>query len=77
MKNHRAVCAARDAGFVEYSGLPGKVKTGCMNTPKQKSKYCSLHSCADENDVGIQGKVIEMVLSKKTTRNNTFYLVCF
>ena len=31
------------AGFVEYSGLPGRVRTGCPNTPAYKSPYCSLH----------------------------------
>lgn len=43
MKNRRHVCNARDAGYIEYPGLPGKVKTGCMLTPEYKSKYCSEH----------------------------------
>ena len=26
MKNHRSVCAASEAGYIEYDGLPGRVK---------------------------------------------------
>ena len=43
MKNRRHVCNARDAGYNEYPGLPGKVKTGCMMTPEYKSRYCNQH----------------------------------
>ena len=43
IKNHRDVCLATYAGYVEYKGLPGKVQTGCPNTPAHKSPYCSLH----------------------------------
>ncbi len=40
IKNHRDVCKARDAGYTEYEGLPGSIKTGCMNTPSVKyTKY--------------------------------------
>lgn len=42
MKNCRDVCAADDAGFIEYVGLPGQVKTGCMETLQQCSIFCSL-----------------------------------
>ena len=43
MKNRRAVCLAKDAGFVEYTGLPGHTKTGCMALPHYKSRYCQQH----------------------------------
>ncbi len=43
MKNHRDVCCATYAGYAEFSGLPGRVRTGCPNTPAFKSPYCSLH----------------------------------
>jgi len=43
MYNCRHVCNAKDAGYVEYPGLPGKMKTGCMRTPEYKSRYCSEH----------------------------------
>ena len=44
MKNNREVCYASSAGYAEFSGLTGKVCTGCPNTPAHKSRYCSLHS---------------------------------
>ena len=66
MKNSRQVCAASDAGFVEYDGLPGMVKTGCMNTPDQKSRFCAAHKpCQLLSDDC--NRVIEMIVSKKTT----------
>lgn len=44
MKNNCEVCSATKAGYAEFSGLTGKVPTGCPNTPAYKSRYCSLHS---------------------------------
>ena len=57
MKNHREVCFAKDAGFIEYNGLPGKVKTGCPNTPDLKSRFCALHRpiAADTQEVQLTG----------------------
>ena len=43
MKNHRNVCYADKAGYVQYEGLPGRLCTGCPNTPAYKSPYCNLH----------------------------------
>ena len=43
VKNHRSVCAATDTGDIEYTGLPGPIKSGCTNTPEQTSRFCSLH----------------------------------
>ena len=79
MKNHRDVCAAEDAGFVEYIGLPGRVKTGCMESPKQCSKFCSNHmthhaQCSGSS-VQSQAKIVEMILRKKETRSSTLYEV--
>ena len=83
MKNSRDVCAAQHAGFVEYSGLPGRVTTGCMETPEQCSKYCSRHKprqsvrhCINDDQKN-QGGVIEMITAKKSTRTNTFYQVLY
>ena len=48
MKNRRDVCFAKDAGFVEFEGLPGLIKTGCTASPAYKSQYCDLqknHAC--------------------------------
>ena len=43
MKNRRDVCYAKDAGFVEFDGLSGSIKTGCQATPAYKSRYCDHH----------------------------------
>jgi hypothetical protein len=87
MKNHRQICSATDAGYTTFDGLPGKVKTGCINSPDHKSWYCTLHSpnisvsCpfSDDGDelfemTNHEGP-IAMILSKRTTRQNTFYKV--
>ena len=43
-ENSREVCSAKLAGYCEYAGLPGKIQTGCPNTPVPKSRYCLLHA---------------------------------
>lgn len=43
MKNRRDVCYAKDAGFIQFDGLPGSIKTGCPETPEFKNRYCSHH----------------------------------
>ena len=40
MKNRRDVCMAKDAGSIEYPGLPGHIKSGCTASPK----FNSLHA---------------------------------
>ena len=40
-ENRRDVCYAKDAGFIQFDGLPGLIKTGCTSTPAFKSHYCS------------------------------------
>ena len=35
---------ATEAGYAEFEGLPGRVRTGCPNTPKLKSRFCDLHT---------------------------------
>ena len=85
MKNHRDVCLATEAGYVEYLGLPGRVKTGCANTPDFKSRYCSLHKPtaivshqedADMANAQMIGNQVGVILRKKSTRAQTFYHVC-
>ena len=44
MKNQREVCLAKDAGYVSYPGLPGRIKTGCMASPAFKSRFCPNHT---------------------------------
>ena len=81
-KNNRPVCAADEAGYVQYEGLPGKVKTGCMNTPLQTSTFCAHHyprvmeaQCSDEPKQKIQYRVVESILQEKQTRNGCYYQV--
>ena len=68
---------------MEYMNLPGKVKTGCMNSPEQQSIFCSLHkprqmklhnSMCSTTKESIHG-VVESILKKKETRNGTYYEV--
>ena len=40
LKNRRAVCAASEAGYLQYPGVCGTIKSGCQLTPLQTSKYC-------------------------------------
>lgn len=42
-KNRRDVCYAKDAGFIQFDGLSGSIKTGCTATPTYKSRYCAKH----------------------------------
>jgi hypothetical protein len=88
-KNFRDVCKARDAGYVEYKGLQGIVKTGCMNSPKLQSRFCELHTenigtvtphqlDADSTDSqSVQEEsVVAMIMGKRSTRSDTYYQVC-
>ena len=34
---------ATEAGCIEYSSLPGSIKSGCTNSPKYKSRFCEQH----------------------------------
>lgn len=91
MKNHRDVCKAKHAGFVEFDGLPGQIRSGCQKTPDFKSRYCSLHkprACvlSDPRNDGAGTSctadkadegIVQMVLEKKTTRTSTYYKVCY
>ena len=85
MKNYRDICMAKDAGFVEFRGLPGYIKTGCQHTPAYKCRYCEKHmnqaitQSATEGDhlqVDAEGEaIVEMIIDKKVTRNETHYKV--
>lgn len=88
-KNYRDVCNAREAGFIEFEGLEGVVKTGCMNTPLLKSRFCELHapsvSLREDVDPGAdsergtsdKGKegVVAMIMGKRDTRSGSYYQV--
>ena len=67
---------AKYAGFIEFEGLEGSVATGCMRTPAYMSRYChehSLQACKESADNPEQ--VVEVIVGKKTTRNETYYQV--
>ena len=82
---------ARDAGYTEYVGLPGAIKTGCMNTPQKKSRHCSLHTvtaCVQRSHISASddeapdnlemitgNQIVEVLLDKKVTRKCTYYKV--
>lgn len=79
---------AREAGYIEYEGLEGKIKTGCMNTPEQKSQYCTLHKpracdpttrhCSEETPpepLARDRGIVQLILEKKATRTATYYKV--
>ena len=93
-KNRRDVCAATEAGFIEYGSLPGMIMTGCQHTPMQSSPFCCEHaprvsvtmpvSDTDNTETmpgsmteKAQHKAAEKILSKKETRNKTYYQVQF
>lgn len=79
LKNHRDVCSAKEAGYVTFQGLPGRVKTGCALTPEIKSRYCTLHKprvCAKPLDDGSSEEdIAEMILEERVTRSETHYKV--
>ena len=90
MKNHRDVCAAKEAGYADFNGLPGKVKTGCPNTPQLKSRYCPNHtptsfkSSPASNDpdspstsTASHSEEVQLayIVGKRETRQTTLYQV--
>ena len=91
MKNRRDVCFAKDAGYIQFDGLSGSIKTGCPASPAFKSRYCLDHvnqACtlvqseeidedlaADYHPNNDREVVAEMILAKKTTRKQTYYQV--
>ena len=80
MKNRRDVCAANEAGFVEYEGLPGMIKTGCQLSPVSYSKYCFEHAPRISTRTQDQlpdsrEEVIRLITAKKETRTGIYYQV--
>lgn len=90
MKNHRAVCSATHAGYIEYQDLPGQVRSGCQNTPAFESSFCSVHmpvlampqrlQTESDNSVTLEIRKTEeepvgIITNKRQTRNSTLYQV--
>jgi len=81
MKNRRDVCAASEAGYIHYEGLPTFIKTGCQHSPGYCSKYCFEHAPriavfeeSSVNNAGYEG-VVKIITAKKETRSGVYYQV--
>ncbi len=89
MKNHRDVCFASNACYVEYQGLHGRVRSGCPNTTCHKSRYCTVYKptiaiSQQEQEVGtstlssmISEDKVGMIIGKRNTRQSTLYEVSY
>ena len=88
MKNRRDICAASEAGYIEYKSLPGTIKTGCQLSPMRTSKYCFNHaprvskvcaqdctSTSESTGSASEEGIVKVLLAKKVTRNSTLYQV--
>ena len=76
------MCAATEAGYLEYDGLEGKIKTGCPMTPLQTSRYCYHHatrvSKQEVQQSTMQNEeegIVKVIISKKETRSGVYYQV--
>ncbi len=74
MKIHRPVCGAKDAGCVEHDGLPGKVKTRCMNTTEQRSFFRANHKPRTDQTES-SNAVVEFITGRRQLRNTCSYQV--
>ena len=82
MKKKRDICAATNAGFTEYEGLPGAIKTGCQKSPGYQSRYSYDHSpriarmssYMEQQSTSTEG-VVAMISAKKQTRSGIYYSV--
>uniref|UniRef100_A0A7M5TT31 Uncharacterized protein n=1 Tax=Clytia hemisphaerica TaxID=252671 RepID=A0A7M5TT31_9CNID len=75
MKTSRRVCAVKDITSVVFPTMKEEFKTGCLNTPIQDSKFCSLHESnsmakdhEDETELTID-KNHETRVSEETEEN--------
>ena len=82
MKNRRNVCAASEAGYIQYEGLPTMIKTGCQLSPGYASKYCFHHApriaINEETSTSWSDHegVVKLITAKKETRSGLYYQVC-
>ena len=76
MKNQRNVCHAKGAGFIEFDGLLGSIKTSCPATPAFKSRYyiqhksqvCELQSSEEvDEELGVsKGPTLQFAQTKQS-----------
>lgn len=80
MKNKRDICAATEAGYIAYEGLPGVIKTGCQQSPGYQSRYCYKHAPRStrimiEQQSDFKDGIVRLITAKKSTRGGTYYQV--
>ena len=80
IKTRWDVCAATEAGYVQYEGLPIIIKTGCQLTPGYSSKYCFAHAPRIvRSEVGAvdnpSERIAKTITAKKETRSGLYYQV--
>ena len=78
MKNRRDVCAATDAGYIEYKEL-GVIKSGCQLSPIRGSNFCYFHApristrtISEESPVE---DVVQFIVAKSERRSGCYYKV--
>ena len=68
-----------EAGFVEFEGLPGMIKTGCQLSPANNSKYSYEHtpriSCRAQDQLSDSGEGVVRLITAKETRGDVYYQV--
>ena len=87
MKNYRDVCFAVNAGYVEYNGLPGRVRTRCQNAPQYMS-HCCVHSpvavpqniqpdedAPNPSTTATREDHVGLTVNKRVTQRSTLYEV--
>ena len=73
MKNRRDVCMAKDAGYIQYLGLPGHIKSGYTLSPKFVSILSE--SCSEGKHAALYTRR-HSCRNDPRKKNNTFYKVC-
>ena len=43
LKKRGEVCMAKDAGYIEFAGIPEMMRTGCSCTLSYKCRFCPEH----------------------------------
>lgn len=71
--NMRDVCCATYAGYTEYEGLPGRVRTAWML--EHPNIYCTVHKPAIALSKDDRGEPVGLITGKRTTRSTTMYEV--
>ena len=83
LKNRCDVCCASEAGYVEYSSLPGTSKTGFQQSPCATSEFCYYHaprvSCSTGEKSGVNvhttTRIVQIIIEARETRSGKYYQV--